>query len=426
MATFNYKAKDKSGVLRTGTVKANNKEDARKIVSQMRLIPLTIKLIDDRNIAKNIEKNKNILGGFITIDKRGMINFNIFLPKSPTDKDLIIFTKQFSTMLSSGLALIQAINILSQQQRVHNFGRALESIRNSIENGSNLSSSLEQFPKIFDTLYVAMVRAGEASGKLDEILSKLVTYIEKSSKIRSQIRSAMFYPAIVFLVATAVVSALLIFVVPTFAKQYSDSGQDLPTLTDLVVRLSNFLIHSWHILFLVMFSVLYLMKKYINTTQGREKFDRLILYVPGIGELIRKISVGRFCNTMATMLTSGINLLEALNICAASSGNTTVERFILNVRSKIEQGSKISDPLSDGDLFPPMVVSMVAVGEATGALDQMLHKVSEFYEEEVDLAVKTLLSLIEPFMIIFIGGIVGVIVIAMYLPVFDMANLVTN
>lgn len=427
MALFSYRAKDKNGIVRAGSIKAISKQQARQILIKMNLKPLRINPNSDSIDAKlKQEKQKKIIGEFVTLDRNGKIQIRIFLPLKPTDKDIIIFTKQLSTMIGSGLALIQALTVLSQQQRVPKFGTVLDSVKHSIENGSSLSNALEQFPDTFDSLYVAMVRAGETSGKLDEILAKLVSYVEKASRIRSQIKSAMVYPVIVLFVAISVIYALLIFVVPTFAKQYSDSNQDLPPLTNYVIQTSNFLSDNWYLVILALIAGYYILRFYSKTSNGREKIDKWLLQMPVLGDLIRKVSVGRFCNTMATMLSSGINLLEALNICAASAGNKSVEAFILGVRGKIERGAKISDPLGDGTLFPPMVVSMVAVGEATGALDQMLQKVSEFYEEEVDLAVKTMLALVEPVMIITIGGIVGIIVIAMYLPVFDMANLVTN
>lgn len=425
MAEFVYRAKDQRGNIRFGKIKAGSKSQARSALVRMRLKPISItaEKIDSSKVPLN-DGSTPILGNFIYKDRNGNIQISLGSTEKPTDKDLIIFTKQFSTMITSGVPLMQALGILSKQQRVRSFGQSLEAIRLAVENGSTLSNALEAFPKLFDTLYVAMVRAGEASGKLDTILMKLVVYIEKAAKIRSQVKSAMIYPMLVVVVAITVVSALLIFVVPTFAKQYSDNDKKLPELTQIVVDLSDFMVNYWYVPIGSIFIFYFLIRLYINTDPGRIWWDKTLLILPGFGQLIRKIAVGRFCSTMATMLTSGVNLLEALSICAASAGNKTIEAFVLRVRSGIEQGAKISEPLAEGGLFPPMVVSMVAVGETTGALDQMLVKVSEFYEDEVDLAVKTLLSMIEPVMIVCIGGIVGVIVIAMYLPVFDLGALV--
>lgn len=419
MAEFKYKAKDSRGKIRTGIVKANSKAQAKDQLSRMRLKPVLLKAhkLDD------VAGDDGLLGKFFAKDAKGRTTLTLG-EGSPTAKDLIIFTKQFATMINSGVPLIQSLGILSEQQRIASFGRTLRNVSASVENGSKLSDALEAYPKIFDTLYVAMVRAGEASGNLDTILLKLVTYIEKSAKIKSQVKSAMMYPAIVFIVAGTVVSGLLIFVVPTFAKQYEDSGKELPGITQVVLDASNFLVDSWYLIFGGIAVALFGFKYWLKTEKGREIFDAGILKAPWIGDLLRKIAVGRFCSTMSTMLTSGVNILDALTICAASSGNKTIENFVVNVRVKIEQGSKISEPLAEGGLFPNMVVSMVAVGEQTGALDDMLLKVSDFYEEEVDMAVKTVLSMIEPVMIVVIGSIVGFIVIAMYMPVFDMASLV--
>lgn len=419
MAEFKYKAKDLKGKIRTGVVTANSKAQAKDQLSRMRLKPVLLKAskLDD------VGGDTGILGKFIVKDSKGRTTIQLG-EGAPSSKDLIIFTKQFATMINSGVPLIQSLGILGEQQRVPVFGRTLRNVSAAVENGSKLSDAMEAYPKLFDTLYIAMVRAGEASGNLDTILLKLVTYIEKSAKIKSQVKSAMMYPSIVFVVAGTVVSGLLIFVVPTFAKQYEDSGKELPGITQFVLDASNLLVSNWYLIFGGMIGAVFAFKYWVKTEKGREIFDAAILKAPGIGELLRKISVGRFCSTMATMLTSGVNILDALSICAASSGNKTIEKFVINVRSKIEQGSKISEPLAEGGLFPNMVVSMVAVGEQTGALDDMLLKVSDFYEEEVDMAVKTVLSMIEPIMIVVIGTIVGFIVIAMYMPVFDMASLV--
>jgi type IV pilus assembly protein PilC len=326
-------------------------------------------------------------------------------------------------MLGSGVPLIQSLGVLAAQQKVPSFGRALEYIRAEVENGATFSAALENYPDIFDNLYIAMVGAGEASGNVDEILVKLTTYIEKSAKIKQQVKSAMFYPMMMVVVATAVISVLLIFVVPTFAKQYQDAGKELPWLTQQVVDASGFLSTNAPKIAGGIMVAITLFKRWAKTTTGRAVVDAALLRAPALGQLFKKVAVGRFCSTVSAMLTSGVNLLEALTICAASAGNIVIEEFILGVRSKIEQGQKLSQPLSQGDLFPQMVVSMVKIGEETGALDEMLGKVSVFYEEEVDAAVKTVLSMIEPMMIVGIGGTVGIIVIAMYLPVFDAASL---
>ena len=421
MAEFKYKAQDHTGRTKKGSVQASSKAAAKAQLRKMRLHPLVVKATKLEDAGNG--DNTPIIGNYVYKDPDGRIQIQLTESK-PSTKDLVIFTKQFAVMINSGVPLIQALYLLGKQQRLPAFGRVLLRVANAVENGATLSDGLEAYPKIFDNLYVAMVRAGEASGNLDSILLKLVTYIEKAAKIKSQVKSALMYPTVVVFVAVIVVTGLLVFVVPTFAEQYSEQGQELPDLTALVISLSNGLVASWHLLFAACATVIGAINVYRKTESGEVWFDSLLLKIPGIGQLLKKISVGRFCSTMAAMLTAGVNMLEALSICAASSGNKIIERFVNKVKINIEQGEKFSEPLGEGNLIPPMVVSMVAVGEATGALDDMLVKVSEFYEDEVDLAVKTLVSMIEPIMIVGIGSIVGFIVIAMYLPVFDMGNIV--
>jgi type IV pilus assembly protein PilC len=420
VAEFKYKAKDPRGKVKAGKIQAATAAQAKAQLTKMRLRPITITAV---KLDGPEGESEGLLSKLFFRDDKGRLQIQLG-SGAPTDKELIVFTKQFSTMISSGVPLIQSLGVLAAQQSSVVFGRTLEKIRYAVENGATLSESIEAFPLIFDNLYVAMVRAGEASGNLDEILLKLTTYIEKAAKIRAQVKSAMFYPVMIVTVAITVISVLLIFVVPTFAKQYQDAGKELPWLTQQIVDLSNFLVADWHFIFGGLGSAVFLFKRYIRTEKGRKWMDNKLLSAPGFGVLFRKLAVGRFCNTMSTMLTSGVNLLEALNICAASSGNKIIEAFVVSARTGVEQGRKLSEPLAEGGLFPKMVISMIQIGEQTGALDEMLLKVSAFYEEEVDLAVKTLLSMIEPVMIAVIGGIVGVIVIAMYLPVFDAASLV--
>lgn len=417
MPTFKYTARDPKGKSRSGSIKAPSKVQAKAMLSRMRLVPISI--VTEKLDGSDLPFWKK----FIYKDDKGKIQVKLGNP-APATKDIIIFTKQFSTMINSGVPLVQSLSILADQQTNVSLASILRKIRESIENGSHLSDSLEPYKTIFDPLYVAMVRAGEKSGNLDVILNKLVGYIEKSQKIKGQIKSSMSYPVIVVFVAIAVISALLIFVVPTFAKQFSESGKQLPGLTQVVIDMSNFLMGFWHYIIGGMFTIFMGLKYYFRSTKGAQVLDKLLLNGPVIGPLIKKISVGRFCSTMATMLTSGVNLMEALTICSSAAGNSVIEQFILGIRTEIEHGAKFSVPLTRSELIPKMVSSMVAVGEQTGALDDMLVKVSEFYEEEVDLAVKSMLSMIEPIMMVVIGGAVGFIMIAMYLPIFDLGSIV--
>lgn len=425
MARWEYKAKDIRGKVTVGVVDAATKSMARSRLAGKRLHVVSLKQVSGIGAKKNgataVDGEVEYLGGLLYKDRNGQIQISLG-EGSPTAKDIIVFTKQLATMINSGVPLIQALDLLASQQRLRGFAKTVRTVRHTVENGAKLSEAFAQFPKIFDNLYVSMVRAGEASGNLDKILGKLVVYIEKAEKIKSQVKSAMMYPTIVMVVAVGVIAALLVFVVPIFAKQFDSGGKELPALTQIVIDLSDTMQMRWMEILGAIVFVFIVLKFMTRTPRGREVWDTLILQAPGIGMLLKKIAVGRFCTTMATMLTAGVNLLEALNICAASSGNRTIEKFILGMREKIEQGVKFSEPLGEGTLFPPMVVSMVAVGEQTGALDEMLQKVSDFYEEEVDLAVQTVLSMIEPCLIVFIGGAVGFIVIAMYMPIFDLAG----
>lgn len=422
MSMFKYKVKDQHGRVKTGTLKANNKAEAKSQLIRRRLKIISVKLDSGTKAGEKVDgEEKQIIGDLIYQDANGQVQIDLG-KKEPTIKELIIFTKQFATMLNSGVPMIQALGILAEQQQAKNFRRALKNVQKEVENGSSLSDSLAQHKNIFDSLYVAMVEAGEASGNLDTILIKLVSYIEKAAKIKSQVKSAMTYPVIVVFVAIAVITGLLAFVVPTFAQQYADTGRALPGLTQVVIDFSENFIANWYIYFGIMALGLVAFRLWLKTENGRKNFDRIILQAPGIGMLLQKIAVGRFCSTMANMLTSGVNLLEALSICASSAGNKTIEKFILSVREQLEKGESLSHALASDKLFPDMVISMVSVGESTGALDEMLTKVSDFYEEEVDIAVQTLLSMIEPIMIVVIGGLVGFIIIAMYLPVFEMAG----
>lgn len=418
MPAFVYRAKGKDRKLRSGKVDAANKSEAKAF---LRKRGLNIISISPQTTSNLLEGEVPILGEYLVKDQKG--NYILILGKQdPNAKDIIIFTKQLATMVGSGVPLIQSLGILERQQSSRGFRKALVDIRETLENGATFSAALSKYPHIFDTLYISMVAAGEASGNLDIILKKLVVYIEKAEKIKSQVKSAMAYPIIVMVIALVVVSGLLYFVVPVFAKQYAETGRKLPDLTQAVIDVSDGFKNNFLVIAAGFASFIYAFRTWKNSKGGRVIFDKYILRAPIIGDVLKKIAVGRFCSTMASMLGSGVNLLQALSICAASAGNKVIELFVLNVKTGLEKGQNFSTPLSEGDLFPLMVISMVQVGEQTGSLDEMLTKVSELYEDEVDTAVKTMLSMIEPIMIVFIGGIVAFIVLAMYLPVFEMAG----
>lgn len=419
MPKYAYRAKNRSGQIKSGEVSAPTRLNAQTILSNKGLKPLKITaLADDVDSPKSFGINR-----YIYRDKNGSIQLRLG-PQLPTTRELALFSKQFSLMIENGIPMLQALNMLQEQQRKKDFAEIIGKVVKSIEQGSSLTDALEPHSQVFDSLYVAMAKAGEASGRLDIILRQLVTYIEKAAKLKSQVKSALAYPFLIVVVAVAVVSLLLVFVVPSFAKQFTESGQEIPALTQMVIDMSNLLIDNWMEIIVAFVVAGFGLKYWLNKESGKKTFDSFILRAPIIGEVMTKIAVGRFCSTLSTMLSSGVAILEALNICAQSSGNSQIEKFVLEVKDSISKGSTFSEPLSQGSYFPKMVVSMVSVGESTGTLDETLKKVTDIYEEEVDNAIAAMMSMIEPLMIVVIGGIVGFIVIAMYLPIFGMAGTV--
>ena len=423
MGQFRYKAKGSDGKIQTGVMPGASLQSVKTDLARKRMTVISLKEVQldaDGNEAGGVV----LMGGAIKIDAKGNISFGSNENAKIPDRDLIVMAKQLATMLGSGIPVNQSLDILSRQQRLPHFGKILSGVRKAIEEGNSLSRALGRYPKTFDSLFRSMITAGEESGRLADILSKLVVYIEKSSKIKSQIKSAMMYPAIILFVALSVISGLLVFVVPTFVKQFAGTGHELPALTKAVVGASDFMVESWPKIFGAIAVGVFLIARYRKTPKGRYQLDALVLKLPVIGDVMRKISVGRFCSTMASMLASGVNLLQALTICASSSGNIVMEQFILSCKARIEKGQQLSLPLSENPIFPKMVVSMIQVGEQSGKIDEMLLKISAFYEEEVDMAIKTMLGMIEPIMIVGIGIVVGVLVTAMYLPIMDMGNTV--
>ena len=421
MPEFSYKVRDAAGKTQEGKISAPSKEMARTLLARKRLAVVTLKeatAVDE----ESGPGGQVFFGGRVRIDSKGNITFGSPQTFKVPDKELVIMTKQLATMLNSGIPLNQSLDILSKQQRIPMFGAVLSGVRKGIEEGNSLSQAMSRYPLCFDSLFRSMIKAGEESGRLADIMLKLLEYIEKSSKIKSQLKSAMVYPSLVVFVAVAVVSGLMIFVVPAFTKQFTDSGKPLPELTQIVVSVSDFFVNQWYVLLGAVALAAVAGVQYTKTPKGRYQFDMLLLKMPVIGDVIKKISVGRFCSTMSSMLSSGVNLLQALNICAASSGNAVMEKFILECKTRIEKGQQMSVPLSENPIFPKMVVSMIQVGEQSGKTDEMLMKVAAFYEDEVDQAIKTMLGMIEPILIVGIGGVVGFIVIAMYLPIFDLGN----
>ncbi len=335
---------------------------------------------------------------------------------------LAVFTRQFSVMIDAGLPLVQCLEILGSQQDNRLFQKIILAVRQDVEAGSSLAEAMRKHPKAFDDLFVNMVAAGEAGGILDTILRRLSTYIEKAVKLKGQVKTALIYPVAVLTVAAIVVFIILWKVIPTFASLFAALGAELPLPTRLVIKASNFV--ASYIIFIVagMFALGYAFRRYYATYRGRRVIDGIVLKMPVLGDIMKKIAVARFCRTLATLTASGVPILDGLEITAKTSGNAIVEDAIMGVRKSVEAGRTIAEPLGETKVFPPMVVQMIGVGEQTGALDAMLNKIAEFYEEEVDNAVAGLMKLMEPIMIAILGTVIGTIVVAMYMPMFDLIS----
>jgi type IV pilus assembly protein PilC len=336
----------------------------------------------------------------------------------------MIFTRQFSTMIDAGLPLVQGLTILAEQSENKTFQIVLRQITKDVEGGATLGEALKKHPKLFDDLFVNLVAAGEVGGILDTILNRLAAYIEKAEKLKSQIKGAMTYPIVVVAIAIIVIAVILIFVIPVFQDMFASFGKALPVPTQIVVAMSNFMKSNIHYLIAGFIALGFVFKKYRNSKTGRRQTDALSLKLPVFGDLLRKTAVARFTRTLGTMLQSGVPILDGLEIVAKTSGNVILEEVIYDVRSSIAEGQTISEPLGETDIFPRMVVQMISVGEATGALDTMLEKIADFYDEEVDAAVDALTSMLEPLLMLFLGGSIGGLVVAMYLPIFSMAGAV--
>ncbi|MBA2353255.1 MAG: type II secretion system F family protein [Luteitalea sp.] len=340
-------------------------------------------------------------------------------------KSLAIFTRQFSVMIDAGLPLVQCLDILGKQEPHKRFAATILKVREEVESGLSLADAMRKHPRTFDALFTNMIQAGEAGGILDTILKRLATYIEKNVKLIGQVKSAMIYPVAVILIAAVVVGVILWKVIPTFAQMFAGLGAELPLPTRIVIALSNNLVAYGPFLIMGLAGAAFAVRQFYRTNQGRHLIDRWLLKTPIIGMILRKVAVARFCRTLSTLISSGVPLLDGLEITAKTAGNAIIEDAIMETRASIERGETVSKPLSETKVFPPMVTQMIGVGEATGALDMMLEKIADFYEDEVDTAVAGLLTLLEPVMISFLGVIVGGIVISMYLPIFDLISKLT-
>ncbi len=397
MASFEWKGRDRAGRPQSGVLVADNKDAVLAVLRRQQIVPITVQ-----------EKGKEIA-----------------LPRlrgGVPDKVLAVFTRQFSVMIDAGLPLVQCLQILGEQQEHKAFQRIIMQVREDVESGSSLASAMKKHPQAFNELYVNMVAAGEAGGILDTILQRLSTYIEKAARLRAQVKSALIYPIAVLSIAALVVYIILWKVIPVFASLFISLGADLPLPTRIVINLSNFFGRFWWAVALAVVAIVVAIRRYYATTQGRLVIDRLLLRLPVLGPVLRKIAVARFCRTLGTLLSAGVPVLESLEITARTAGNAVIEGAILEVRKQVEEGKALADPLKATNQFPSMVVQMISVGEATGAMDTMLAKIAEFYEEEVDLAVAGMMRLMEPILIAFLGIVIGGIVISMYLPMFDLIS----
>jgi type IV pilus assembly protein PilC len=407
MATFAYSGRTRAGQIVSGERIAETLEAA---TAALRREQILVTRITAAKAAKAEGKK----------EKAGVVG------KKAKAKNLAVFTRQFSVMIDAGLPLVQCLDILGTQEEDKNFSAVILATRTDVESGASLADAMKKHPKVFDPLFTNMIAAGEAGGILDNILNRLATYIEKAVKLKGQVKSAMIYPIAVITIAAVVVGVILWKVIPTFASLFAGLGADLPLPTRVVIAMSNGLVRFGPFVIAGIVAAVFGFRAYYNTAGGRKTVDATMLKMPIFGLLLRKIAVARFCRTLSTLLASGVSILEALDITARTSGNAIVEEAILITRKSIERGETIAQPLRETAVFPPMVVQMIGVGEATGALDTMLGKIADFYEEEVDVAVAGLLTLLEPVMIALLGGIVGGIVIAMYMPIFSLISKLTG
>jgi len=396
MPVFTYRGTNRSGAAVAGELNASNKTELQSMLRRQQITPT-------RMSEKGKEFNLPTFGGGVQ------------------PKELAVFTRQFSVMIDAGLPLVQCLEILATQQENKTFQKVLSGTRSSVEGGTTLSAAMKQYPKVFDPLFTNMVEAGETGGILDTILQRLASYIEKNVKLQRAVKSALIYPIGVLTIAAGVITLLLWKVVPIFATLFAGLGVALPLPTRIVIALSHFVGSIFGFLILVgVIAMVVGIKIWYGTPGGRFVLDTIILKIPVLGILMRKIAVARFTRTLGTLISSGVPILEGLDITAKTSGNAVIERALFKVRKSLEEGRSLTDPLKESEVFPGMVTQMIAVGEQTGAMDAMLQKIADFYEEEVDSAVKDLLTALEPIMIVFLGLVVGGVVISMYLPLFSL------
>lgn len=411
MAVYVYQARSISGKVLTGRIEARDEPDAKIKLRAKQLIPLRLTLT-----ASNEKKKRSELEEAL---------FTAFAPKITT-KELKLFTRQFSTLINSGINIADSLRILSEGSITHILKEALLQIRSSIENGRKLSESMKPHDRVFDPLYVNMIRAGEEAGIIDTILLRLSVYIEKNDRIKNQVKSALVMPAVILCVAAIVIGGILLFIIPKFKEIYEGSGKQLPFLTELMLDISDFMRSKWYLFAAVIGGTIFAIMYYINTPEGKKQFDVFLIRAPLIGDVVQKSAVARMTRTMSTLLSSGIGLLEAIDISAKTSGNYVIEKALMECKDSVTIGKPFHVPLSRQKDLPLLVGQMVGIGEQSGSLDQMLGKVADFYEEEVENSVKATTQLIEPLLMVFLGAIIAVIMVAMYLPVFTMGDTIST
>ena len=401
MPVFLWEATNRKGEVKKGEVDATDETSVRGILRRQGFRSITVK-----------PRPKDLLEYFP------------FLKQRVKEKDVVVFARIFSTMINAGLPLIQCLELLAAQEQNKAFKEIITAIKTDIEGGATLSDSLKKYPKIFDELFVNLVAAGESGGILDVILQRLSNYMEKAMKLKSKVKGAMTYPASVLVISFGVVALLLLKVIPVFQKMFASMGGEMPGPTQFLVNASEFMQNYWMFMAGGMVALFIAFKRFRSTEKGNYIIDSLILKSPVFGPLLKKVAVAKFTRTMSTMMSSGVPILEGLTIVSKTAGNVIIERALIETKKSISEGRTIAEPLAETDIFPPMVVQMIAVGEATGALDTMLAKIADFYDDEVDAAVDAMTALLEPFMMVFLGGVVGGMIIAMYLPIFKMASVV--
>lgn len=405
MAKYQYQARSINGKIQTGYIDAKDETDAKIRLRAKQLMAMQVKVV------MNAEKKSQEFGALGAF----------FAPKVKS-KDLQIFTRQFATLINSGIPIVDALKILSESTPEKLIKEATIQVKANIETGKKLSDALRQHPRVFDELYCNMIKAGEEAGILDIILNRLSVYSEKNEKIKNQIKSAMTMPIVIVIAAVVVITGIIVFIIPKFQELYKSSGKELPAITQILVDISDSIRNSWLVIMIGVFAAIYGFVAFISSKEGAQAMDKFLITAPVIGDVIQKASVARLSRTMSTLLSSGVNMLEAIDIAANTAGNYVIEQALKSCKESVSVGRPFHLPLARQKEIPQMVSQMVAIGEQTGALDQMLAKVADFYEDEVENAIRAMTSLIEPLLMVVLGGIIGFIMIAMYMPIFQMGD----